>query len=99
MGHWRFRRSIGNKFFKVNISKTGFSTTTGVPGLHVNADLSNRRKKMFMNTFGLPGTGLSYRTDSYGPRKQQPSAGGDDFTAFVIGVIILFVLYMYFFGG
>jgi len=71
VGHWRFRRSIGNKYLRLNLSKTGFSSTLGVPGAHVNADLSGRRKRMFMNTYSLPGTGLSYRTDSYGPRKEQ----------------------------
>lgn len=83
MGHWRYRRSIGNKYFRVNLSKTGFSVTSGVPGAHVNADLSNRRRKMFMNTYSLPGSGFSYRTDPYGPDKQTvqprlspPTSGG-----------------------
>jgi hypothetical protein len=67
MGHFRFRRSIGNKFLRLNISKTGFSITGGVPGAHINADLSKRRKQPFVNTFSIPGTGVSYRTSPYGP--------------------------------
>ena len=97
MGHFRFRKSIGSKFLKLNISKTGFSVTGGLPGAHFNADLSNRRKRMFMNTFSLPGSGLSYRTDPYGPERvgQQRSQlspqvqGG----AFVIGLITLIIAY------
>jgi hypothetical protein len=29
MGHFRFRRSIGPKWLKLNVSKTGTSITTG----------------------------------------------------------------------
>ena len=92
MGYFRFRRSIGNKFLRLNISKTGFSVTGGMPGAHVNADLSNRRKKMFMSTFGIPGSGLSYRTGSYGRSKKQ---GGDGLSGllWVIGIITLIVLF------
>src|SRR6516164_11485282 len=102
VGHFRFRRSIGNKFFRVNVSKTGVSLTGGVPGAHVNADLSGRRKRPFMNTFGLPGTGVSYRTDSYGPERlgQRPRTqgsmpvGGMSGLAFVVGLITLLIVFM-----
>jgi Protein of unknown function (DUF4236) len=96
VGHWRFRRSIGSKFLKLNISKTGFSITGGVPGAHVNADLSGRRKKAFMNTFGLPGTGLSYRTSSYGPSK---GTNNYDSTTVILWIIGLVVLAYLVFGG
>jgi Protein of unknown function (DUF4236) len=90
MGRWRFRKSYGNKFFRLNISKTGFSITSGVPGAHVNADLSNRRKRMFRNTFGIPGSGLYYQTDDYGPpRKEISDYAG---LSFAVGVIIIFIL-------
>jgi hypothetical protein len=94
MGHWRFQKRLGNKFIRLNISKTGFSLTGGVPGAHVNADLSNRRKKMFMNTFSLPGSGLSYRTSSYGPERNSGSRA--DTILIIIGLVILAFLL---FGG
>jgi hypothetical protein len=59
---FRFRKSIGLPGLKLNVSKTGLSVTAGVPGAHVNYDLSNRRKNPAMTTVGLPGTGLSYRS-------------------------------------
>ena len=102
MGYWRFRRSFGPKGLKLNVSKTGFSVTSGVPGAHVNADLSGRRKRPFINTFGLPGTGVSYRTDSYGPERlgQRPRTqgsmpvGGISGLAFVVGLITLLIVFM-----
>jgi hypothetical protein len=60
MGHFRFHRSIGNKFVRLNVSKTGLSLTSGVPGAHLNVPLAGRKRRM-MSTFSLPGTGLSYR--------------------------------------
>ena len=98
MGHFRFRRSFGSKFLKLNVSKTGFSITGGVPGAHVNADLSGRRKRPFVNTYGIPGTGLSYRTKSYGPKKS--NSGGEESTdgffvlIWVVGLVLLLFLFM-----
>jgi hypothetical protein len=60
---FRFRKSFGLPGLKLNISKTGFSVSAGVPGAHVNYDLSHRRKKPTRVTVGLPGTGLSYYED------------------------------------
>jgi hypothetical protein len=57
---FRFRRSFGPRWLKLNVSKTGLSVSSGVPGFHVNQDLSGRRKKPTRVTVGLPGTGLSY---------------------------------------
>ena len=99
MGHFRFRRSFGNQFLKLNVSKTGFSITGGVPGAHVNADLSGRRKKPFVNTFGIPGSGLSYRTDSYGPDRATSQGPGTlpiwlQGLAFVIGALFLIGLFL-----
>jgi hypothetical protein len=61
MGYFRFHRSIGNKFFRLNVSKNGFSSTVGVPGLHLNTPLIGKRRRRSMLTVGLPGSGLSYR--------------------------------------
>jgi hypothetical protein len=60
---FRFRRSFGPRWLKLNVSKTGLSVSSGVPGFHVNEDLSGRRKKPTRITVGLPGTGLSYYED------------------------------------
>ena len=91
MGHFRFRRSFGNSLVRFNISKTGTSLTTGVPGFHVNTPLVGRRRRRGMMTIGLPGTGLSYR-EPIG-RGRQPSQEEGSFVGAVIFIIIgLFVL-------
>jgi hypothetical protein len=59
---FRFRRSFGG-LIRLNISKTGVSVSAGVPGAHVNYDLSNRRRKPVRVTVGVPGSGLSYYKD------------------------------------
>ena len=40
---------------RLNLSKSGISTTLGIPGANINLRRGRRR-----TTFGLPGTGLSY---------------------------------------
>lgn len=53
---WRFRRSI--KIFpgiRLNLSRSGVSTSVGVRGAHVTIGHGQVRK-----TVGIPGTGLSY---------------------------------------
>jgi len=96
VGHFRFRKSLGPKGLKLNVSKTGFSLTSGVPGAHVNVELSGRRKKMLRNTFSLPGTGLSYRTDDYGPERQpsNPESTGCGIL-FTIGMFVLAFLLLF----
>jgi hypothetical protein len=59
---FRFRRSFGG-LIRINLSKTGVSVSAGVPGAHINYDLSHRRKKPTRVTVGIPGTGLSYYED------------------------------------
>jgi hypothetical protein len=87
MGYFRFHRSIGNKFFRINVSKRGFSATSGVPGLHLNTPLIGTRKRRSMVTLGLPGSGLSYRQNI--GRSRRGGAGGDiPFLQQIIYVII-----------
>jgi hypothetical protein len=92
MGYFRFHRSVGNKFFRLNVSKTGFSSTLGVPGVHLNTPLIGRRRRRSMLTVGLPGSGLSYR-QSVGQ-----SRGGSDgiplqqIILVIIGLSVLYVL-------
>jgi hypothetical protein len=93
VGYFRFHRSIGNKFFRLNISKRGFSMTSGVPGIHVNTPLIGRRKRKSMLTVGLPGSGLSYR-QSVG----RPRGGGTDVSQIILVIIGLSVLAVLLFG-
>jgi Protein of unknown function (DUF4236) len=56
----RFRRSVGNKFFRLNFSGSGISVSTGMPGFHVNTPLISSHKRGRRLTMGLPGSGFSY---------------------------------------
>jgi hypothetical protein len=89
MGYFRFHRSIGNKFFRLNVSKSGLSLTSGVPGIHVNTPIVSTRKRKGMVTLGIPGTGLSYR-QQIGESGMSPQRQGDSQVVwFIIGFIIL----------
>ena len=100
MGHWRFRRSVGPKFLKLNVSKTGLSMTSGVPGAHVNVPLAGRKRKP-MVTLGLPGTGLSYRQPLGGRRGRAPATSSPDLdiVPWVVAGVILVAAFFYYFGG
>ena len=100
MGHFRFQKRIGGKFFRINLSKTGISTTSGAPGAHLNIPLISSRKRRSMITLGMPGTGLSYRQPLGGSRRRQrQQAPGQEFEAsnlVVIGFVIMVVLWFFF---
>lgn len=69
-----FRKSIGVGPFRVNLSKSGVGYSVG--GMGVRTGVSAKGKKY--TSFGVPGTGLSYRT-SKGPTDALPQmvkAGG-----------------------
>ena len=55
-----YRKSIGLGPFRVNVSKSGIGYSVGGPGFR--SGVSSRGKRY--TTFGLPGTGMSYRTSS-----------------------------------
>lgn len=60
MGYFRFRKTISVlPGVKVNLSKTGVSTSVGGKGATLN--VGHGKKNV---TFGIPGTGLSYRTQA-----------------------------------
>jgi hypothetical protein len=60
MGYFRFRKSISVlPGVKVNLSKTGVSTSVGGKGATLN--IGHGKKNV---TLGIPGTGLSYRTQA-----------------------------------
>ena len=93
MGFFRFQRRIGPKGLKINLSKKGFSSISfGGPGLSVNVPVE--RKGGVRTTVGLPGSGLSYISESR-DRENNASGLGTAITALmglsVLGVII-FVL-------
>ena len=58
MGYFRFRKTISVlPGVKINLSKTGVSTSVGGKGATLN--IGHGKKNV---TLGIPGTGLSYRT-------------------------------------
>jgi hypothetical protein len=58
MGYFRFRKTFSIlPGVKINLSKTGVSTSIGGKGATLNVGHGKR-----MVTLGIPGTGLSYRT-------------------------------------
>ena len=60
MGYFRFRKTISVlPGVKVNLSKTGVSTSVGGKGATLN--IGHGKKNV---TLGIPGTGLSYRTQA-----------------------------------
>ncbi len=73
---FRFRKSF--KVFpgiRINVSKSGVSTSVSVPGATVNLG-----RGRVTTTAGLPGTGLSYRTSrklgAAAPAGEAPAASG-----------------------
>ena len=66
----RFRKTIRiGKGIKLNLSKSGVSTTIGIPGLSVNIG----KKGTYLNT-SIPGTGLYDRRKISGPSKKNDKA-------------------------
>jgi hypothetical protein len=59
---WRFQKRIRIlPGLRINLSKSGVSTTVGTKGLSVNL-----RGDKVRTTIGLPGTGISYSESSKG---------------------------------
>lgn len=52
-----FRRSIGNRWFRLNFTKTGVGWSAGVPGFRV----SRRSSGLQQETVSIPGTGVFWR--------------------------------------
>lgn len=68
---FRFRRRIGPKGFKLNLTKNGFSSISiGGKGLTTNVPLN--RKGGIKYTVGIPGSGMSWE-------HQEKDTGGDSF--------------------
>jgi len=70
---FRFRKSI--KLFpgvRINLSKSGVSTSIGKPGATIN--ISERGTR---GTVGLPGTGMSYSQPLQTPERPAPEPSPD----------------------
>lgn len=82
MGYFRFRRSIRfGPWFRVNVSKTGVSESIGRRPFTINLR-GNRARE----TVSLPGTGISYTTQS----TSRPARGsGLRFLALLVVLVVL----------
>lgn len=92
----RFRKSIGNKFFRVNVSKSGIGYSAGVKG----ARITKTAKGTTRTTVGIPGTGLGYVSETSNSSKhnqqatanqQQKEKSGCLITA-LLGIVLTIVL-------
>jgi hypothetical protein len=84
---FRFRRTIKIlPGIKINISKSGLSTSIGGPGATVNVK-SGRKTK---TTIGIPGTGLSHTSYSGSTNRESEGTNWRGVVIFVVffGVII-----------
>lgn len=62
---FRIRKSFGTKGFRVNISKSGIGYSVGTKGARITKTASGRTR----TTASIPGTGISYTSESGGKRK------------------------------
>ncbi|HEU5123049.1 MAG TPA: DUF4236 domain-containing protein [Verrucomicrobiae bacterium] len=60
-----YRKSVSLGPFRVNLSKSGIGYSVGGRGFRTGVSSRGRR----YTTFGLPGTGIGYRTSSSGSGK------------------------------
>lgn len=84
---FRFRRTIKIlPGIKINISKSGFSTSIGGPGATVNVKRGRKTK----TTLGIPGTGISHTSYSGGSDKNPEKTDWGGVLIFVVffGAII-----------
>ncbi len=86
---FRFRKSFKIlPGIKINLSKSGISTSIGVPGATVNL-----RGDKTTTTVGLPGTGISYRETSSGESAQETRSGGMG-SLLLVALVIAFVAWI-----
>lgn len=86
---WKFRKSIKiAPGIKINLSKSGLSTTVGKKGASVNLG-----KKGVKTTVGIPGTGISHTSKVGGGLDQTPVRKKSSCCSlFVLPIILLPVL-------
>lgn len=63
---FRFRKSFGKGPFRINISKSGIGYSVGVKGARITKTAKGTKR----TTLSLPGTGLSYVSETSGNRKR-----------------------------
>ena len=84
---FRFRRTIRIlPGVRLNIGKTGVSTSVGVRGAHVTIGHGKVRK-----TVGIPGTGLSY-TDVSDARNKESEPGRTGGSVWIACLLLVLVL-------
>lgn len=65
---FRFQRRVNlGAGFRLNLSKSGIGFSWGIPGLRIGRNARGRRTA----SVGVPGTGVSYRTESRGSEGQR----------------------------
>lgn len=67
---FRFRRSIGNRFFRLNFTKTGVGASAGVPGYRKTWHSTGRKTE----TVSIPGTGMSWQNAETAKQRRQRAA-------------------------
>lgn len=68
---WQFRRSAKFGPFRLTATKTGLSTSIGVPGARVGVNTRGQVRR----TVGIPGTGL-YETEFVNPKARRSGRAG-----------------------
>ena len=69
----RFRKSIGNKYLRVNLSKSGVGYSAGVKG----ARITKTAKGTTRTTVGIPGTGLGYVSETSNSSHSTPTVAAN----------------------
>lgn len=63
---FRFRKSFGNKFFRVTVSKSGIGCSAGVKGARITKTAKGRTR----TSVGVPGTGIGYVKETGGKKRR-----------------------------
>jgi hypothetical protein len=102
MGALRFRRSIKiAPGLRLNINKTSVGLSAGVRGARYSINSSGRRTR----SVGIPGTGLSYRSQSGGGQRARSTSDAgvgispSRATASLVGWITILVFVLGIFNG
>jgi hypothetical protein len=101
MGSLRFRRSIRiAPGIKLNLNKRSVGISAGVRGARYSVNSSGRRTR----SVGIPGTGLSYRSQNGGRRRGVPLAPDGTpsptrITASIVGWLTVLIFVVGLFNG
>lgn len=85
---FRFRRTISlGKGFRLNLSKSGISSTIGGKGVHVNVG-----KRGIRPTISAPGTGLSYTPSTASTSNTKASKSTKTITTALVSFILICII-------